>query len=471
MVNSKARHCVKHSTMSGGGQPEGFEFPRDRFVLYLKQHGCYGSQTLLAFMKDHPLPMKVVFLDFKSKLKSVPALEDRATGRMLSLEETKRKIKDLAQSGMDPQLMQKAFVLYVHPRSATSNELIQFIAAKNLSVDVFNIEFLDYVKGTPCLADMEEDAIYEAEGAIEGYQDMYDEFLEVQSRQVAPEQAYSNAGQSNGNGGKFHATNTKMLSFMGKTGGGGEEDNVQTKKFVTTYDTDASLNPAPPRTKPTSFVSTNTSFSSLMRTSQAGDDNVHTKKFKTNFTTKTKTIEELTREREQMRVAAQKTFVSSNPRLAFVAGNNRGADDHDMRKFHADIQSGAGVSSAQNTQQQVFGLGYSMSALPNSNTHAAAAGGAKSASAGTKESAGGGSTGTAARAVSNKDVSALLAKRRALRMSAPSRSQPSQHPSMQHGSMQHGSSTSSSCTRDKPKTVNQKDINALLARRRAILAR
>jgi histone H3/H4 len=438
--------------MSGRGheqeeQPQGFAFPRDRFVLYLKQRGCYGSQTLLAFMKDHPLPMQVVFLDFKSKLKSVPALEDRTTGKMLSLEETKNKIKALARSGMDPQLMQKAFVLYVHPRSATSNELIHFIAEKNLAVDVFDIEFLDYVKGTPCLADMEEEAIYEAEGAIEGYQDMYDEFL---ARQEEEQDGEGGAATHNGNGGKFHSTNTKMLSFMGKTVD--DRDNVQTKKFVTLYDTDKSLKPAPFSTKPASFVSSDASFSGLMRSSHDGDNNVQTTKFKTSFATKAKTIEQLTREREQMRVATQKMFVSSNPRMAFVAGNNRGADDHDMRNFHADIQSG-GVSSAQNTQHQGFGLGHSMRALPTNVTTA----------------------NTSTRAVSNKDVSVLLAKRRALRTPAPSKSQPCQHPSMQHSSQQRGSTSSSSSSSaarsNKSKTVNQKDIIALLARRRAILAR
>jgi histone H3/H4 len=77
-------------------------------------------------------------------------------------------------------------------------------------------------------------------------------------------------------------------------------------------------------------------------------------------------------------------------------------------------------------------------------------------------------------AVSNKDVSVLLAKRRALRKPTPSKSQPSQHPSMQHSLQQRGSTSSSSSSAarsNKSKTVNQKDIIALLARRRAILAR
>lgn len=420
-------------------QATGFEFPRDRFVLYLKQHDCYGSQTLLAFMHDHPLPMQVVFLDFKSKLKSVPALEDRTTGKILSLDKTKKKIHALAESTMDPQLMQKAFVLYVHPRSATSNELVQFITEKNLAVDVFDIGFLDYVKGTPCLADMEEEAIYEAEGAIEGYQDMYDEFLDVQNQQASAEEAY---GQDNGKGGKFHATNQKMLSFMGKTG----EDDVQTKEFQTTYNTDGSLKPAPQPANLATFVSSNPAFSGLMRSSQSGDTNVHTKKFKTSFTTKTKTAEELTKEQEMMRLAANKTFVSSNPRLAFVGGGHRGASDHDMHKFHSEIQTGAQTGNSQ----QAFNLGHSMAALPVTTTTTTTTESTNSTASDSVQT------------VSNKDVSALLAKRRALRMNAFV--QPTTHPSMQP-------QTQPQQRKKKKKTVSQRDINTLLAKRRAILAR
>ena len=159
------------------------DFPKDRFKLYVRQQDCPASASLLAYKAEHNLPMEVVFLDFKSRLKAIPSIENRLDGAMQVGDEAIALIHKLAKSSsLTPEELEKNFIAYTHPRSPKSNHLLKLIAETSVNITIMDVGFLDHIKGTPTLADVYEKTVYNAEDALASYKDIYAEFHEINQK-------------------------------------------------------------------------------------------------------------------------------------------------------------------------------------------------------------------------------------------------------------------------------------------------
>lgn len=346
------------------------EFPSDRFKLYVKQADCPGSSELLAYMAGHPLPIEIVFLDFKARVKAIPAVEDTRDGSMKVGDEAIELVRHLSSSSrLGPELIKKTFVVYIHPRSPKSNQLMKLIAETSIDLNIVDMAFTDYVKGTPTLADEYERTVYNAEEAIESYKDIYGEFRDLKDSRPVPappaddraqqqqqQQHGSVAGQPTGHPQKqFVSTNPKMLAMMGigkpkisqmSSAGGSEAEG---RRFQTEYDTDVKKLQPPPTAavSHTKFVSSQPGFKHLMAGSTNGKNSVDAKKFQSNFETEEKTMAQLRMEEEQRRRFKQTQFVSSNPNHGFMEK----LGDLTTKKYDRDInvQPGQfGAAAGQN---------------------------------------------------------------------------------------------------------------------------